>query len=815
MNLIKIIFLFLFFSTQAHAQSINAQTSANASPRVLQLFDNDWLFYRGGAQGAENINFNDSEWRKINLPHDWSIEDIPGTQSPFHPDAISQVNGGFTTGGTGWYRKTFNTQALTANKRVTIIFDGIYMNAEVYLNGELLGSHPYGYTSFYYDITGKLNAASKNVVAVKVKNEGENSRWYAGSGIYRHVWLSITEPVRIAQWGTFITTPEVNKTFARISIKHRIITKTGRNNQTKVITSILDPNGTESVRVESDKLVKSDSTSDISLEARIPSPALWSTETPNLYKAVTSVYSGDVLSDREETSFGIRSIRFGTDGFFLNGESVKLKGGCVHHDNGPLGSKAFDRAEERRVELLKASGFNAIRSSHNPPSPAFLEACDRLGMLVIDEAFDMWRKPNNPHDYHLFFDEWWKADIESMIHRDRNHPSVILWSIGNEIKGMNTPEVVEVAKTLSHYVHSLDSTRPVTAAVNALGPDKDPFISALDIAGYNYASGGDHLKKDIYAEDHERLPGRIIFGSESYPLVAFQSWTQVADKPWVLGDFVWTAFDYIGEASIGWRGYYQKHNFYPWNLAYCGDIDICGWKRPQSFYRDALWKKNQVSVFVKPPQPSFQLNPEKEFWSKWEWHDVVDDWNWEGHENKPIEVQVYSSCERVELLLNGKSLGVKKTGRPEEYMAIWQVPYQKGRLTAVGYNGKKKISTAELRSAESSVRLALSADRTKIKADGQDLSYITVELVDKNGVLNRKAENEITFTISGPGEIVGVGNANPVSLESYQLPQRKLWRGKCLVIIRSNDKSGNINVTATAEGFAPATTVVTSEGDVQ
>ena len=394
------------------------------------------------------------------------------------------------------------------------------------------------------------------------------------------------------------------------------------------------------------------------------------------------------MVDRVETKFGIRTIHFdAVNGFQLNGKPMKLKGGCFHHDHGPLGSKSYDRAEERRVELLKASGFNAIRCSHNPPAPAFLDACDRLGMLVIDETFDMWQYPKNPSDYSLFFEKWWQKDIESMILRDRNHPSVILWSIGNEIPGMDSPEVVKTSRMLSDFVRTSDPSRPVIAAVNGINPAKDQFFSTLDIGGYNYGSGGGGIRDSIFAFDHKRIPSRIMIQTESYPLEAFNSWMDVIDNPWLLGDFVWTAFDYIGEASIGWRGYMQNQDFYPWNLAFCGDIDICGWKRPQSYYRDALWKKDQLSVFVKPPKPSFAENPDRESWSKWHWHDAVADWNWKGYENKPLEVSVYSSCDAAELFLNNRSLGKKKTNRDSQFTAVWEVPYQEGELKAIGYNG--------------------------------------------------------------------------------------------------------------------------------
>src|SRR5688572_326592 len=776
------------------------------------LFDFDWRFHRGGAQRAEIPEFDDSKWRKVDLPHDWSIEDLPGTKSPFDPNAISQVSGGFTVGGTGWYRKTFSIPAEQKGMHIHIQFDGVYMNADFWLNGQHLGNHPYGYTSFSFDITDKIKFAEKNIIAVQVKNEGQNSRWYSGSGIYRHVWLKVIDPVHTSPLGIYITTPEANASTSKVHIETNVTNLTSTTAQVNLVTRILNLKADEVIKVESQQQVKPNDGYLFQQDLTVRSPDLWSLESPSLYTAVTEVYNGVRLVDRVETKFGIRIISFDVaNGFRLNGKTVKLKGGCVHHDNGPLGSKAFDRAEERRVELLKASGYNAIRSSHNPPSPEFLDACDRLGMLVIDEAFDMWKYANNPHDYHLYFPEWWSKDIGSMVFRDRNHPSIILWSIGNEIRGMETPEVINIAKMLGDYIRKLDPTRPITAAVNGLSPAKDPFFATLDIKGYNYAAGGDHLKESIYKQDHDRLPGRIMMGTESYPLEAFGAWMPVIDYPFVIGDFVWTAFDYIGEASIGWRGYWQESNFYPWNLAFCGDIDICGWKRPQSYYRDALWMENRISVFVKPPNPSFPLNPNKQSWSKWEWHDVVADWNWAGYENKPLEVSVYSSCQEVELFLNGKSLGKKQTNRDTKFTATWQLPYKAGILKTIGYTNGKQVASSQLQTAKQPVKIKLSADRSIIKADGQDLSYITVELVDANGVRNPKAENLVKFKIDGPGTIVGVGNANPVSLESYQLQQRKAWQGRCLVIIRSTQNSGNINLTVTVDGMPSSKLVITAE----
>jgi beta-galactosidase len=797
-----LILLFIFSFLKSEAQP---QLKRN------NLFDFNWRFHKGGALGAELPEFDDSQWRTVDLPHDWSIEDLPGTSSPFNIDAVSQVNGGFTTGGTGWYRKTFTIPQELKGKHFIIMFEGVYMNAEVWLNGEFVGKHPYGYTSFWFDISDLMSFEKENILTVKVKNEGENSRWYSGSGIYRHVWLKVVSPVHVTTWGTFITTPQITEKEALINIKTSVVNHGTQVSKIKLITKILDSNEKYLPQVETEKTIEPGNTIEIIQEFKLSNPSLWSPDVPVLYKAISEIYESESLADQVETEFGIRSILFNSvNGFLLNGKPLKLKGGCVHHDNGILGSKAYDRAEERRVEILKSNGFNAVRSSHNPPSPAFLDACDRLGMMVIDESFDMWSEGKNPYDYNLYFNDWWKKDIESMVLRDRNHPSVIMWSIGNEIPNRHKPEVVEVAKMLADFIRHNDPTRPVTSAVNDLRPDKDPYFAALDVAGYNYASGGDHNQKNLYEIDHERLPGRVMIGTESYPLEAYRSWMDVMDHTYVTGDFVWTAFDYIGEASIGWRGYFQKQNFFPWNLAYCGDIDICGWKRAQSFYRDALWMENKLSIWVKPPKPSFELNTERQSWSKWHWNDVVDDWSWKGNEGKIMDVNIYSSCEEVELFLNDKSLGKKITSRSTKYLAEFQVPYQPGTLRAVGFAGKKQVATAELHSAGDATQIRLSADRSNIMANGEDLSYLTVELTDNNGFLNPKADNLISFEVAGPGTIAGVGNANPVSLESFQKPERKAWHGRCMVVIKSDNKSGRLILNVSSEGLRAASIEIQS-----
>jgi len=788
----------------AFAQAASPAPISHPAVRQEILFDAGWRFHRGGAQGAEETAFDDRSWRPLDLPHDWSIEDLPGTDSPFSRDAISQASGGFTTGGTGWYRKTFVLPAEFKGRRIVIQFDGVYMNAQVWLNGTALGSHPYGYTSFSFDASGQARFDLANVLAVKVENEGENSRWYSGSGIYRHVWLKILDPVHVGQWGVSLATPEVTGALARVNIQTRVVNESGESSTVELAARILAPDGSEAGTARSEQAIKAGQAFEFSQVAEVKAPRLWDLETPALYTCVTEVYRGKELADRVETPFGIRAITFDAGhGFRLNGKTVKLKGGCFHDDNGPLGAKAYDRAEERKVQLLKAAGFNAVRCSHNPPPPAFLDACDRLGMLVIDEAFDTWDTGKNPFDYHLYFKDEWRQDVEAMVLRDRNHPSIMLWSIGNEIPGQDKPEVAAAAQMLGDYIRKLEPTRPITSAVNNLGEDKDPYFRTLDVAGYNYAVGGDHNKTSLYELDHERAPGRIMYGSESFPLEASGSWMAVLDHPYVIGDFVWTAWDYIGEASIGWRGYFQHQDFHPWTLAYCGDMDICGWKRPQSYYRDALWKKDQISVFVKPPQPSFELNPKRESWSKWHFQDLAADWNWEGYEGKPFEIAVYSSCEEVELIVNGKSMGRKPANRHTQFAAHWEAPYQAGMLRAVGYDGGREANSAELRSAGAPSRIKLQADRTALRADGEDLSYITVELLDAHGARHPKAENSIQFEIEGPGTIVGVGNANPVSTESYQQSHRKAWRGRCLVIVKSGTHPGIVTLKAGTEGLTP------------
>jgi beta-galactosidase len=802
MRVFRLLLLNLAVVSNLPAQAVVPLPGPSADGRQELLFDQGWLFHRGGAEGAEATFFDDSGWAAVNLPHDWSIEDLPGTNSPFDSNATSQVSGGFTTDGTGWYRKSFTLPSDQNGRRVVLQFDGAYMNAAVWLNGKSLGTHPYGYTPFWFDVTKEVSFAATNILAVKISNVGENSRWYSGSGLYRHVWLKFLDPVHVAQYGINLTTPQISPDAAQIRAQMELANQGPSNAPIRLVNRVVSSRGEEAARSETDESIGPKNSKEVTLELTVTNPVLWSVEQPVLYTNITEIFRDGRLADRVTTPFGIRQTSFDVEkGFCLNGRPLKLKGGCLHGDNGPLGAASYDRAEERKVEILKASGFNAVRCAHNPPAPAFLDACDRLGILVLDEAFDTWSIGKKPFDYSLYFNDWWQKDVRSMIERDRNHPSVILWSIGNEIPGKTMPSMVATAHDLAAFVRKLDPTRPVTAAVNGLGPDEDPFFAALDVGGYNYAVGGDHGIKDIYSVDHRRVPGRIMVCTESYPLETFGSWMAVLDNPCVIGDFVWTGWDYLGEASIGWRGYDQFQNFFPWNLAYCGDIDICGWRRPQSFYRQTLWQPDQLSLFVQSPEPSFPENPRRVFWSKWHFDDLRAGWNWKTNGKKPLTVTVYSSCQEAELFLNGKSLGRKPTDRSTEFKAVWPVPYAPGTLEAAGYDAGQKVANTALRTAGNPRHIRLTADRGQLHAAGEDLSYVTVELVDAQGVVNPNADKLVHFEIKGPGTIVGVGNANPVSLESCQTPARKCWHGRCLVIVKAGGQPGQIVLRATADGL--------------
>ncbi|MFB6343691.1 glycoside hydrolase family 2 TIM barrel-domain containing protein [Saccharicrinis sp. FJH62] len=784
----------------------NASEQQNENPERKQLFDFDWKFALGDYPDAAKPDFDDSGWRHLDLPHDWSIEGKSDINNP------SEGEGGFYPMGAGWYRKTFQMPEDWKGKLVSAYFGGVYMNARVFINGQALGSQPYGYTSFYRDLTPYLKEGD-NVLAVKVDNSKQkNCRWYSGSGIYRHVWMVVTDSVHIGQWGIAVTTPDVSETKAVVNIRTLVKNETNEDQEIVLATRISDKNKKESGANDVTVVLPANSEKEIEQELNVKDPLLWTTDEPNLYRAQIQIKKGDIITDREVQNFGIRSISFSAEeGFLLNGEKVLLNGGCVHHDNGCLGAKAYDRAEERKVELLKEAGFNAVRTSHNPPSQAFLDACDRLGLLVIDEAFDGWRTakaPQAPYDYSIYFDEYWEHDLSSMVLRDRNHPSVIMWSIGNEIIERTKPEAVETAKMLADKVREIDPTRPVTSAMTTWGQGWeifDPLMAVHDVCGYNYQL---HMAES----DHKRVPDRIIVNTESYPRNAFNIWSLVSKHNYIIGDFVWTAMDYLGESGIGRyyypgepRGEHWEANLYPWHGAYCGDIDLTGWRKPISHYRSMLYNDTEkLYMAVKEPNPDngqIRLT----MWAVWP---TWESWTWPGHEGKDIEVEVYSKFPSVRLYLNNSLIAEQKISVDQQFKATFSVPYQAGTLKAVGVTNGKEIEKVELNTAGQATGIRLNPDRATISADGQDLSYIIVELTDDKGFVDPNAENEMVFSIKGPGEIIGVDNADLKDKTLYVGTIRNAWHGRAMVVVKSLRKSGDITLTVNSEGLNSASTTI-------
>lgn len=772
-----------------------------------QLFDFNWKFFLGDSPSAGVKDFNDKNWRDLDLPHDWSIE---GKLDPKNPTGGA---GGYFPAGMGWYRKKFDVPASWKGKCISIYFEGVYMNSEVFINGKSLGVHPYGYTTFSYDLTPYLDFGRENLISVKVDNSKQiNCRWYSGSGIYRHVWMIVTNPLHVATWGVNIATPLVSVEKATVEIKTLVKNETDLRQKVILKTRLLNASAVNagSDQTEIELLAKSEK--EIDQHIIVLKPLLWTLETPHLYQVEIQVLKDKNIIDDTKTTFGIRSIKFTSEnGFQLNGKTVKINGGCVHHDNGCLGAAAFDRAEVRRVELLKSAGFNAIRTSHNPPSEAFLDACDRLGMMVIDESFDGWRESKTPFDYSVYFNEWWQRDLEAMVLRDRNHPSIIVWSIGNEIIERKKPEAVETAKMLVNCLHKNDPTRPVTSAMTTWDSDWeifDPLFAVQDIGGYNY-------QLHRAPSDHERVPSRVIVQTESYPRDAFSNWEMVQNHNYIIGDFVWTALDYLGESGIG-RWYYSgekpgehwESDLFPWHAAYCGDIDLTGWRKPISHYRSMLYN-NTEKLYMAVWEPEHDtLKIKQTLWSVWP---TWESWTWPGYEGKNIQVEVYSKYPKVRLYLNTKLIGEKATTEEQQFIATFTVPYTPGLLSAAGVMDNKELETTILQTSGNAASIKLIPDRTKISADGQDLSFITIEVTDKDGKLQPNAQNQLQFGINGPGVIAGVDNADIKDLDPYIGNVRKTWHGRALVVIRSTRNVGDIKLNVNSPGLKDAVAVIRSE----
>ena len=801
----------IFFSLSLMLLSCSTDNTKSQSINNRNLpFDTGWKFLRDSVAGAEKPSFDDSGWRTLDLPHDWSIENFAGSDNedhigPFTKTSEGGVSTGHVKGGTGWYRKHFTPDDSYSMKNVSVCFDGVYMISTVWVNGKKAGDHFYGYTPFSYDISGLIIRGSDNVIAVEVKNSGKNSRWYSGSGIYRHVWLTITNPFRIDENGLFVKTNLHSKDTAQIQVSVKLKNSGLENSDGNLVTFISDTDDRVIGKTEKPVKVEPDGILLVEQSLNIINPSLWSVDNPHLYRTTSQVVVKGKIIDSYSVQFGIRTLDFSAGkGFRLNDIPLELKGACMHHDNGLLGSAAFDRAEERRIEIMKANGYNAIRTSHNPPSKQFLDVCDRLGMLVIDEAFDMWEHPKNPSDYSNYFKNNWKNDLQSMILRDRNHPSVIAWSIGNEIYERADTSGQRIAGQLVRVVKSLDNTRPVTAAVcffwdhpgyNWSASEK--AFASLDMGGYNY-------QWKEYENDHKKFPDRIMAGTESFPIEAFENWQQVEKDSWVIGDFVWTGMDYLGESGIG-HMYYDKTGAtfsmpWPWYNSWCGDIDITGQKKAQSYFRDVVWSRSNLEMAVHAPIPAGK----KEGISMWGWPDEYQSWTWPGDEGDTLQVSVYSRCQEVRLELNGKVIGQKLTSDETRLTAKFAVPYSAGELKAIGIINGKEVGTKVFKTAGKPSHLILSADRSQINADRNDLAYVSVEVRDKDENLIPNADITVKFTVSGGGELLASGNAAPDDMQSFRKPECKAFNGKCLAIIRPYAKAGSIKLNAEAAGLPNA-----------
>lgn len=799
-NWLTAILLFSHFIIQA--QTISRSTSN---------FGNDWRFLPGDAVNAQNPDFDDSQWRILSLPHDWSIE---GTFSEKHP---ATPGGGALPGGLGWYRKSFHIAELEKSKQYFIDFDGVYCNSEVWINGHFLGMRPNGYISFRYDLTPYLNfGAKRNVIAVKVDNSQQpNSRWYSGSGIYRNVWLVKTGEVYVDNWGTFVTTPVVTAQSAKVDIKTTIRNTQIKNSLVTLVTTVYDAFLKEVSKSVSQFEIPAAGSYTSSQEIMIPDPNLWSVASPYLYRATTRLECDGKICDTYETNFGIRKFEFNNEkGFLLNGKPLKILGVCNHHDLGCLGSAVNQRALERQLEILKAMGCNGIRTSHNPPAPELLDLCDRMGFIVMDEAFDMWKKGKNKHDYSLAWNEWHKRDLEDQVLRDRNHPSVFIWSIGNEILEQWDSTGTAIARELAGIVKNLDPTRPITSACNDPKPHNAILKSGvIDLVGYNYhhqdflnfnkdfpgqkfiatettsalATRGEY---NMPADSIRRWPVRwdkpFTTGNADYTCSAYDNcsapWGSTHEETWKImkkhnylsGMFIWTGFDYLGEPTpYSW----------PARSSYFGIIDLAGFPKDVYYMYQSEWTT----------KPVLHLLPH---------------WNWK--QGDTIDVWAYSNASEVELFLNGSSQGSHRKLGDDLHFA-WKVPFTPGILKAVSRTDGKEILTTEIRTAGQPAKILLNADRNLITADGKDLSFVKVTITDKDGNLVPKADNLIEFAVEGTGELIGVDNGNPVSHESFKAKTRKAMNGLCLAVIRSNTKAGTIKVTASSAGLEKAEVTITTK----
>ncbi len=830
---------------------VTAVGSARGQARSRESFNDGWRFARFGTMpggsnrpepdGMERVAFDDAAWRELNLPHDWGIE------GPFDQKLAGRT-GKLPWAGIGWYRKTFSVPTADRGKRIFLDIDGAMSDSTVWVNGVKAGGWPYGYNSYRVELTDHVKAGAKNVVAIRLDNKPVSSRWYPGGGIYRNTWLVKTGPVHVGHWGVYVTTPKVTAGRATVAVAVTIDNQSaseadvtlnheirflGKGGRGKPQLAVSGPGGKLTVEAGGSGVVKA--------TLPVSGPALWDLETPNLYEVLTTVKQGDKVVDTYRTEFGIRSIAYhATKGFLLNGKPVRFNGVCNHHDLGPLGGAVNVRAIARQIELLQEMGCNAIRTSHNMPAPELLTLCDRMGMVVQDEAFDCWKTGKTTNDYSRFYKEWHERDLVNFIHRDRNHPCVVMWSTGNEVREQGKKADHRISQRLTDIFHREDPTRPVSVGCNNVRAGFNGFQKTMDVFGYNYKgpNGG-------YRKFHNANPRIPLYGSEtascvssrgeyffpvsfnkamgqggrfhvsSYDLYA-PPWAYRPDVefveqdkcPYVLGEFVWTGFDYLGEPTPYNLDKTNLLNFtnpkdrarmkaqmakmgklaIPSRSSYFGILDLCGFKKDRFYIYQARWRPDLPMVHILPH------------------------WNWPERKGEVTPVHVYTSGDEVELFLNGKSLGRKKKGR-FEYRLRWDdVVYAPGQLRAVAYKKGKPWAKATMKTTGAVAGLQLTADRATITADGQDLSFVTAKVVDKDGLTVPRSHNSVQFSISGPGEIVATGNGDQTSHESFQATHRKVFNGLALVIVRAKPgQSGKITLTAKSDGLKSGSVTITAK----
>ncbi|MEN2401342.1 glycoside hydrolase family 2 TIM barrel-domain containing protein [Flavobacterium sp. MC2016-06] len=789
-------------------------------------FNSDWSFHLNDSIADKDTIGTTTKWRTLNVPHDWSIEGKFDEKSP------AGYGGGSLNGGLGWYKKTFKVNAADSTKVTSITFDGVYKNSEVWVNGHYLGKRPNGYIGFQYEISSYLNYGEKdNEIIVKVDNSKQpNSRWYSGSGIFRNVWIETTDKLHVAQWGTYITTPKVTAEKASIHLETTIKNQYPASKKATITTTIFKED-TKVTSVTQDITIGTNADQTIKQEMQVDAPILWSVEKPELYTAVTEISLDDKIIDQYKTNFGIRNFKFDLNkGFILNGKQVKIKGVCLHHDLGALGSAINTRAIERQLEILKGMGVNGIRTSHNPPASELLELCDKMGFIVMDEAFDMWKVSKTKYDYSNDWDKWHKKDLIDQLLRDRNHPSIFIWSIGNEIPQQWDESGVTIAKELAAITRQYDKTRPITAAMNP-PVNMDMKVSmqfekakvqynaiaasgALDIIGYNYAhqTYEYHQKNfpntpfiatettsaletrgyyDAVSDSIKNWPVRwdIKFtqGNPGNTVSAYDqvqapwgstheaTWKVIKKYDFLSGMFIWTGFDYIGEPTP-----YE----WPSVSSYFGVVDLAGFPKDVYYMYQSEWTNKTV----------LHLFPH---------------WNWKAGQTVDVWAY-YNNADEVELFLNGKSVGVRSK-KGDDLHVMWKVPFEAGTLKAISRKNGKTVLESEIKTAGNPSNLKLTADRSTIKADGNDLSFVTVDILDAKGTLAPNANNEINFSLKGDGKIVGVCSGDPVSHESYKGSKHTALNGKCLVIIQSSTKTGRLELTAKANGLKEAAIVITAE----